>query len=322
MIFDALTNQLFGKFPREIGIRSNIYTLEAFQNYLLQNDGVNDCYTSIYTLSGEIDKLFFDFDGGAKALEDSKRVYKWLISEGHSVAVIASGKKGIHLYVLLKPIPTTKEILSQATWGILKSVFGNEYMKTTADPHIIGDIRRISRIPNTRRPPDNKFWCTPLPADFVNFTWRDVLLWSKMPHEFSEAPQPTQTINDLPHLKLVDIANITPSLVAQPVQVSKETNLLQSFLRPCLYNAIVVPNPLHVARVATATDLLQVFSPEDVKSFLEPLNWLDWSSTIALSQIKSCKHLKPYTCAKLRSIGMCMYPNSRDCPYKNMGQSP
>ena len=317
MIFDQLTNQLFGKFPREVGIRSNIYNMDAMQRYLVENDGSNDCYTSIYTLDNVVDKIYFDFDGYASALEDAKRVYKWLIAEGHSVVVIASGKKGIHIYVLLKPIPTTKELLSQATWGILKSVFGNNYTKTTVDPHCIGDIRRISRIPNTRRPPQNKFWCTPLPPEFMNFRWMDVINWTRMPHEFSEAPRPTQTINDIPHLKLVDIADITPALIAQPVVSSGSNELLKAYLRPCLYNAINVPNPLHVARVATATDLLQVFSPDDVRTFLEPMNWLDWNNSITLSQIKSCKHLKPYTCSKLRSIGMCMYLSRRDCPYKN-----
>jgi hypothetical protein len=319
LIFDQLTRQLFGKFPREVGIRSNIYSMDAMQRYLVENDGVTDCYTSIYTLDYEIDKIFFDFDGYASALEDAKKVCKWLVAEGHPVAVVASGKKGVHIYCLLKPIPTTKEILSQATWGILKAVFGDRYTKTTADPHCIGDIRRISRIPNTRRPPDNRSWCTPLPPEFLNFRWMDVVLWAKMPHEFSEAPRPTQTINDLPHVKLSDIANITPSLIAQPVVSGPSNDLLKAYLRPCLFNAISVPNPMHVARVATATDLLQVFNPEDVRSLLEPLNWLDWNNTISLSQIKSCKHLKPYTCSKLRSIGMCMFQSVRDCPYRNLG---
>jgi len=317
MILDPLTCQLFGKFPREVGIRSNIYSLTAFETYLLQNEGSKDCYSSVYPITGEIDKIFYDFDGHANALEDSKRVYKWLIAEGHSVIVIASGKKGIHVYVLLKSIPTSKELLTQATWGILKAVFGKDYMKTTADPHCIGDIRRISRIPNTRRPPENKSWCTPLPPEFVNFKWADVVQWTRSPHEFSAAHTPTQTILDLPQVKLDDVRSFTPVLNLSTVKSSTVSDFLKSYLRPCLYNGITVANPLHASRVSATADLLQSFSPEQIVDFYEPLNWLDWSRSTTLFQVKTCQHLKPYSCGRLRSMGLCMYTSKSDCPHKN-----
>jgi hypothetical protein len=320
LILDPLTLQLFGKFPREVGIRSNIYTLEAFEKYLLQNEGITDCYTSIYTLNGEIDKIFFDFDGKGSGLDDAKRVYRWLVAERHSVVAVASGKKGIHIYVLLKPIPTTKEVLTQATWGILKAVFGDGYTKTMADPHCIGDIRRISRIPNTRRPPLNNTWCTPLPAEFINFSWGEVIQWTKMPHEFSTARTPTQTILDLPLVQLSEVRNITPALMVQPFKPSSSNSFLQSVLRPCLYNGITVPNPVHGARVAATIDLLQnySFSPEQIADFYQDLNWLDWSRQTTIDQIKSCLHLtRTFSCGRLRAIGMCMYNRTSDCPHRN-----
>jgi hypothetical protein len=319
MILDPLTLQLFGKFPREVGIRSNVYTLEAFQKYLLQNEGVSDCYTSIYTLNGEVDKLFYDFDGHAGGLDDAKRVYKWLVSEGHSVAAIASGKKGIHIYVLLKAVPTTKEFLTQATWGILKEVFGEDYTKTTADPHCIGDIRRISRIPNTRRPPLNTTWCTPLPPEFVKYSWANIIQWTKSPHEFTATYTPTQTIRDLPLVDLSEVRSITPTL---NVDIGKPTNsneFLKNILRPCLYNAITVPNPLHISRVASTADLFQNyrFSPDQITDFYEQLKWLDWNRQTTLFQIRSCQHLKSFSCGRLRGIGICMYENKHDCPHKS-----
>ena len=319
MILDPLTIQLFGKFPRETGIRSNVYTLEAFQKYLLQNEGVTDCYTSIYTLNGEIDKIFFDFDGAAKALEDSKKVYKWLVSEGHSVAVIASGKKGIHIYVLLKPIPTSKEQLTQSTWGILKEVFGKDYTKTTTDPHIIGDIRRISRIPNTRRPPLNNTWCTPLPPEFVKYSWSDIIQWTKSPHEFTATHTPTQTIRDLPQVQLSEVRSFTPSLMVDIGKPTNSNDFLKSMLKPCLYNAITVPNPLHISRVAATADLFQNyrFSPDQITDFYEKLNWLDWSRETTLFQTRSCQHLKSFSCGRLRGIGICMYEKKGECPHIN-----
>ena len=319
LILDPLTLQLFGKFPREVGIRSNVYTLEAFQKYLLQNEGLTDCYTSIYTLNSEIDKIYFDFDGHAGGLDDAKRVYKWLVSEGHSVVVIASGKKGIHIYNLLKPVPTSKELLTQATWGILKEVFGADYTRTTADPHCIGDIRRISRIPNTRRPPLNNTWCTPLPPEFVKYSWADIIQWTKSPHEFTATHTPTQTIRDLPQVQLSEVRNITPTLIAEVGKPVNGNEFLRSMLRPCLYNAVTVPNPLHISRVATTADLTKNyrFSADQIADFYEQLNWLDWNRQTTLFQIRSCQHLNPFSCSRLRAIGVCMYDNKRDCPHIN-----
>jgi len=314
-MIDALTIQLFGLFPREVANPQRVpcYSLEQFKYFLSYNEGLHDCYTSVYPFSGEVDKIFYDFDGHARGLEDARRVYSWLIENHFTAVPIASGKKGIHLYVLLMPhmYETPKELLTNASYYILQQVFGNDYLKSTADPHVIGDIRRITRIPNTRRPPDNTMWCVPLPQEFVASSWIDIINWCKMPHEFPRCTPSRKTLFDFPKVEL-------PYMLLEAdlpkFDMPKNVNyLLENMLSPCLYRGIMVSNPPHAIRVAATSELLMFLKPHQIADVYSKLGWVDYDFETTLSQIESCKKYRTFSCKKLRMIGACLFKERDEC---------
>jgi len=363
MIVDQLTQQLFFNFPIQVRrLRYDIYEVEKFNDYLMRSDGIEDCYVSVYGFKKiadkrvwSVNKIFMDFDGGSKALEDSQKVYNWLIERGFTIIPVASGKKGIHLYILLKEIETTKQQLTNATWGILKAVFGLDYVKTTADPACIGDLARMCRIPNTRRLETNKF-CSVLPhtylnnnesklnspisiyntdierydVDFSKFKWIDVLNWTNKPHEYKGVSGVDKTILDLPSVEMDEVFNarreIIPefyenNLAPKVGQIAIATNngqdnsLLKQILKPCLFNDITKPNPSNVGRVATTIELLQFFNYEQVADFYSVLGWIDWDRKMTVEKILTTTHLKCYSCQKLRSLGLCIYSDTTKCEW-------
>ena len=322
MIIDPLLLQMFGQFPRDVGNpnRSIVYDLEGLRNFLTYNEGQNDCYVSVYPTSGYIDKLFYDFDGYARALEDAKAVYKYLVKNKHVVVPVASGKKGIHIYVLLTPkyYPNAKELLTSASYRILMDTFGKDYTKTTADPHVIGDIRRITRIFNTRRPPHNSSWCVVLPPEFVDATWNDILNWQRIPHEFNMVKAPNKTLNDFAPVNLSKIAPMIYSAnhSIEATIPNNNSNFLEGVIRPCLYKGIRIPNPQHHIRVAATIDLLRNWSPKQVADMYSQLHWVDWDYNTTIQQIHSCMGLKQCSCTRIKSYGSCLVHNFMECPIR------
>jgi hypothetical protein len=242
MIVDKRTQQLFSQFPREVGFpgRYKVYDQNEFIKFLLYAEGTHDCYTAVYPESGIIDKIFFDFDGYARALEDAKAMYRYLKKQGHIVVPVASGKKGIHLYVILDHIKydDPKSLLLNAHYSILYGTFGDTgYTQTTADPRIFGDTKRITRIQNTRRPPDNNSYCVWLPDDdFLDMSWLDVIMWCKEPHYMQAVPFSSKTLYDFAKVdvkRLAMIEHFTDDYA--PVVVSSDVVFfLKEYLRPCL----------------------------------------------------------------------------------------
>lgn len=348
-MIDPLTLQLFGKFPREAAnpTRVVVHNLRELENFLTYNEGIKDCFISIFPLSGEIDKIFLDFDkkaglcDGKTALSDTKRVYNHLIELDHQVVPIASGKKGIHLHDLLIPCeyPTEQEAkiaLYLATIKILEDVFGpleqgSEYDANGkqvyvyyaldedrrilgVDPKIVGDVRRICRLPGTRRPPENNSWCTFLPSSFVNMSWLDIINWCKLPHHMNGIKPPTLSLEDLPKSdKRIEISPVSTDTLPTSA-VGGSSAFLSGLLRPCLYQAIIHPSPRHDVRVAVVIDLLRDWSTSEIADMLRGLGWIDWSESTTHSQIESCRKYKSYSCTKLRQLGLCLVDVFEDCP--------
>jgi len=320
VLIDSLTLQLFGQFPREVAnpSRTVVHDLYGLKKFLIYNEGIRDCYISQYPLTGEITSILFELDGYARALEDAKKIYNYLTNLGEIVVPVASGKKGIHLHLLLRPKKygteeETKKILHSKTYSILISVFGEtDYNKTTVDTSTIGDVRQIIRLPNTRRPPRNNSWCTYLPPGFVDSEWLDIINYTKMPHRMDRVPIPTTTLDDIPD----------PSIKIEGPQLNHlDTTIpisgnwfLEGVLRPCLYRGIMQPHPLHDMRVAATIDLLISCSPHEILQIYSGLGWTDFNTDATMTQIKSCAKYERYECPTLKRKGMCFVDVLEDCP--------
>lgn len=331
---DKTTKILFGRTPREIATpkRWVINNLKELQVFISNNNGVHDCFTSVYPSNYLIDKIFNDFDYSF-VLEDAQKYYAWCLDNNYQAIPIVSGKKGYHIYFITHPKlygKETKLLLTKATFSILKEVFGNFKQETVVmrgkevrilrtkdriiapDPTVIGDVRRITRIPNTLRPPENLNYCTYLPPrDFLDMDSLDVVKHMKKTHsydydiQFRKAPYLTDFEYDFDEEP--DYRSWTPILGdKKEVITSNPSMFLQGLLRPCLYRHLTTIHPSHDVRTASTIDLLRAgYSPTEILSVYSTLGWEDFEEKYSLEQIESCqKYKQAYSCTKLRRLGI------------------
>lgn len=312
MKLDPTTYTLFSPFFREVSKkRLVVRNIKEFIRYVEKANGKEDVFTSVYSLDFTIDKIFLDFDG-ATAIEDAKKVYKYLIDRDFSVIPVASGIKGVHLYILLKPARYEPEVgrklLFNATYSLLCKIFHTtDFSDLSIDTHLVGNIRALCRVPNTLRPPYNRSYCTYLPPEeFLDFTWEDLILHTKRIHLYDYEITRLYSLEDLSDS--VEIEYKVPEDINRDVLKLNPKNpkeLLRRVLRPCLYNKIVQKDPPHEVRVATTVDLFHAgFSADTIFKIYEKLGWEDWNPQITAYQIEHCRYLHPYSCKRLRSLGI------------------
>jgi hypothetical protein len=188
-----------------------------------------------------------------------------------------------------------------------KQILRNKDGIIAPDPAVIGDVRRITRLPNTLRPPENRNYCTYLPPDkFLDMTEEEIIHHMKSTHtydykiDFRKAPYLTDF--DFNFDDDISFSSWTPISSNQTIITFNPSLWLKGLLRPCLYRHIVSIHPNHAVRVASTIDLLKAgYSPTEILSVYATLGWEDFEEKYSLEQIRSCEKYKvSYSCTKLR----------------------
>jgi hypothetical protein len=174
---------------REMGNPARIYTPaypEDFPYWVAENEEANrPCHLSVNRYAGknqisEISELFFEFDGEGDPpdLEAAWREARGLAEalERHYNAtplITYSGRRGFHLHLSLSPPIQTWalsqdhiKLLYRELAGMILRGLGFEHL----DPNVVGDVKRLARIPYTRHE------ATGLPCVPVDPGLRPVLL--------------------------------------------------------------------------------------------------------------------------------------------------
>ncbi len=147
-------------FPERRIANNKKYFLELINRY----NSVKNCYYSLYALDelggfthSNIDKVAWDFDGEL-AHEHANRLADWCIKKNYLFCIFFSGKKGFHIYIFTK----NGDKLINNTYA-LKSTHKTleKEVGILNDFHIVGDIARIMRVPNTLHL-GSKLYCRPL----------------------------------------------------------------------------------------------------------------------------------------------------------------
>ena len=339
---------LFSPFNREVGNpkRQPIWSRDNYDRFIADNNGVNDCFVSTFALptNGQgwfIDKITLDFDG-KPAFDDSQRVFTFITGKGLDIQPIASGVKGIHLHTLLRPHEYLTELdaktaLKAITYGLLEKIFGKlsqgseldpntgklvfylyadeeDSRKLGIDPKILGDTRRLIRIPGTMRPPENNSYCVSLdPAKFLSYSWLDVVRlckteqsipfrMTKRPYSLVELPKIFSFKPRWEEFKANEQSGLMPPL--KPVDAPTSLRALELLLRPCLMRNLMVAEPRHDARVAATIDLLKAFDTHQIATYYSKLNWVDFNYDITVAQIESCKKYNSYSCKRLKALSI------------------
>ena len=311
---------LFSPFFREVGKkRKVVHNLSEWIAEIDKLNGYDDVFTSVYPLDGTIDKIFFDIDDKydiEKAFVVAADLYKYLMSNKFTAIPIATGKKGFQIHVLLEPrsysnldIRKKKLLLANAAYYILEEagIIENGAIPPQIDTHVIGDIRRLCRVPNTLRPPENKSYCVFLPPDFYLYNVDEVVeLTKQTSSEYNYKIQNLPTLYDFPHVlseeRKREFIKIDEARSRAPENIKE---YLKRLLRPCLFEEIIKPEPLHHARVATTIDLLYLgYSPSEIADIYSKLGWVDFDYDKTFYQIYQIQKggYKPYSCKKLRAL--------------------
>jgi len=275
------------------------------------NKGV---YVSLYDTNVEvtIDKFVFDLDCKTnlnKALEDTIVLVDRLKKKNIPCSVIFSGSKGFHVYGLLKPKKLSRDI---ATYYLdhLQRELSKEI--ESVDAHLIGDIRRMIRVPNTL---NNNHYCAPLPINFQEMSPKEILDYSTRirTYRLHFTHGKLKAIQDLVNIEFPQKRNIEVQddiLPQDTINISSvpDIEILKELIRPCVFEAVTSANPPHVVRLNLVSELMFLgFSEDQVLEIIKNLNWEDFDERATRYQIKKIfeKKLKPYSTSKLCQILGC-----------------
>ena len=151
---------LFDEFPREFSTkRLFCRNRKEFNKMIDKYNCVIDCYSTIYSIETPrrydtviIDKIFFDLDAPKTCWEATKKLHNHLLKQNLMHVALFSGG-GFHVYVFTKDndINNPKNSIKNAQHKIANDagITIGKPKKCDVDEHVIGDIARIARIPNT-----------------------------------------------------------------------------------------------------------------------------------------------------------------------------
>lgn len=282
-------------FPREVFLtRSYVGSLHEFLELMKQFYKTSDCYTSVYSPAqaemGILDTIFLDLDirEGETFEEVRKRMQKIcniLEKKGYRYRLYFTGGRGFHFYLDFPPILLRHPFEAIRAWakryGITKYV----------DLHILGDVRRLARVPYTINTKTGLF-CYPINPDAT----------------FEEAlSPPLRLYESAMNLDLgIELRYLDSQIPDRPKEVLPVPEL--GDVPPCVVGILakIDENPSHMERLHLAAYMItrgvDVGSLEEVFSKVK-----DFRKRITAYQLEAIKRgrLRPYSCWRLIEAGIC-----------------
>jgi hypothetical protein len=299
---------LFNRFPREVDYpRKVVYNANELKRFVELTNGIKAVYVALYDVTYTIDKVFFDFDSTdlRLAFDDVKTFIKRLEQFNYPFIPVFSGRKGFHIYVLMRPwTPPNVETAKAVLRDIQHSLAGD---LVTCDRQVFGDIKRLARYPNTL---NKSNYCVPLPYEFTNWSVGQIIDYAKSPksidYDITNVPSIDAFIDNI-HEYTDEPGELRP--LHDPVDMPPSLQLVKPLIRPCVFEAVTTdPEPPHIVRVALVTELMYYgWSKESVHELIRRLRWRDYDNKVTkyqIDQIYRKKYLPP-SCHKLRHFVRC-----------------
>jgi len=329
-----IVNLLYNQFPRDIAIpnsfgtnnfyRKEVTCMRDFQQYITTISGIGGAYTSIYDNTNYplIDKIVFDLDSNnlTKSLKDTKILSNRLHKKEITTFVIFSGRKGYHVYGLLKPTRLSRDVAGYYLINLQREL--SKGLKTI-DSHLIGNSRGMIRIINTL---NKGRYCTPLPPTFHDWSIKKILEWSKTPHVLEFEVLKYQAIEKIVGEIGTGVKEYKESNIPSDIRIDNLPPLedLHLFIRPCVLEEMLHPirkdrGPYHITRISFVSELmflgytkkqvLDIFRMIHIKYPIPDFN--EEKTAYQISKLYENK-IKPYGCVKLKEQGL----PCTDCGHK------
>lgn len=317
-IIDEWISHVKGRFPRELFTWREVINSDVlFVKRIRENFSRFDVFTSVYPTDlrekGIIDGLFFDLDNSS--LEAAHRQMRTLVR--HSVnrldyepRINFSAMKGFHFHFDFEPLEL-KANLKKIAYRFIDFL---EIPSVALDPHLIGNIQGLDRVPFTIHTKSRRL-CIPIDP---KWSLNKIKSESKKCNvekrveiiESGEARKVIEGFND-PELYINETTPLTQN------QVDFES----SYIRPIILEGMKSKHPLHHIRLAfvpeafyngwTEREIVNAFSHVD--DFDE-----ERTSYFVKESIEKIKNgLKPWKNETLREYGI--KDNSNSKPFKRKG---
>lgn len=341
---------LFGKFPRYVGPKQSlVFNKSALLRHIFTNSGIEDCFTSVYSFPFDyknplLDKVYFEVDG--ESVEDSlkigQKVFDWCQDYKFTTLVNWSGVRGPHIYPLFtnthysdinKSIDVTKrfaylmlEETGLYTKETMKRPDGSSYTVKIPliDSKIIGDIRRLTRYPGSRRAsftgiPLPTFCVSLNPELFPNLTVKDIFNLEKdmESHNYDVKHIEDKTFEEF-DLKSIDLSEWRGAEVINVFKNKKDEKIPKEPMdivvknlipRPCIHRYLIrkdAPTPIRFA--ATCELHERGLKPGLIIELFEKLNWDNFNLQETSMQVYHICRKSVETIGKRKMIEMGFCP--------------
>jgi len=295
--------QWFGDNPRYLGIpKQSLVT--APEEVLIHIDQKSyPVYLSVNPYKEKsiilcLEKLYFDFDVAKD--EDTAPAFEECLSFKDKIAskrgieslMVKSGYKGYNLYVWLKePFYGTQEEMKEK-YADLQQYLINGSTYKTLDPHVMGDFRRISRVPFSHHQVTGAL-VTPIKDDGEPFI-----------------PSP-EFIPALKKMGLSPSVHIFKTKLPNRLLPQNNTSMVKTAeLRPCMeaiLNAKSVHDPHHKLKVSLVAELYEKGKTEReiVDLFRHMSGFTESVTRFQVHDIRA-RNMKPFECKTIQALGGCL----------------
>ena len=269
---------IFQNYPRMCGNPYQHMVFSQFQlNYFASlNSGKNDaCFASACSYQNgypvfEDNFLENDVTNLDDGIQPVQKIITWYEQHGIPFVVLYSASRGFHIHGSFEPELIYPETLKKFNRILLKET----NTEGSFDSHTTSDVRRLARIPNTKRV--NELWCIPLSVEnvFAESASFDILKLSRSPqflsYKIQKRPRITEFVQNTEPKNNLDIVYHPPPI--------KGSFFIKDVLRPCVYKKLCSPNPPESIRL---TSVIEAFNhgitAEKLFEVFEQFRWVDWN---------------------------------------------
>lgn len=255
-------NQLINKFPIQVTTERILINNETeLYDFINKYNQKTTLYYSLYDVEQKINgcscsillnnyhscntknlnKICFDIDN-LNALSIVKSMHLNLLKSNTKHLILFSGEKGFHVYIFTQNysnLKTPKNTLQNAHSYLIQQF--NIKNGIDVDSHIIGDINRLMRIPNTLHI-NSKLYCIPITTEDLILGKNHIMNKAKE-QNFKFIYYGTQLL-DIKQFDNGYINHIPPTysfVDKEKVEISINKQELLNELPPCLQNILVQP---------------------------------------------------------------------------------
>jgi len=326
----------FHVMPRYVGNPKQelVHSVRELLDFVHRNNGLNSCFTSVYALNPElthvlVDKIFLDLDNEKKpenAQFDAQSLSSYTFEQFEIPSYVNfSGSKGYHAYT---PFGAEWYTIEEAARLIraVQTEFVNAARLRTADPKIIGDSRRITRIPYTKHCSRlgivSGRYCCPLSHEML-YNWNHADI-----QQYSYAPQKVgwYYVEGLPtidqFIEMFDVPmkqELIETYAGKEVQYRNFDNrfVVELFPDMCIHNDLLSRNPRTITRFYAVVYCKRVlgWSIGSIINFFSQLNMIDYDAYKTTYHVDYIYRRKAYNnlpnCHSRRREGICV---GASCP--------